>query len=230
MGGLLPVWRGGIGVEGHVASARAVVRNGGVFVQMPEGTVSGPAGRIGPFRHGAALIAIRTGAPIVPLAMAGTEELYLGHRMASRVLPPTSAAELLGAAGRPGRPPRAAARSWSSPGGDRGLEAILGPVVEELHPGTVDPPSHPRRLRKRLTWRPRPGPPGRARPAERVPPYPPGRWTTPPSILDLVGDTPLVRINRLARDLGPADRQPLLLAKLEMSTRAGRSRTASACR
>ena len=36
---------------------------------------------------GWALIALRTGAPIVPLAMAGTEELYLGKRMASRILP-----------------------------------------------------------------------------------------------------------------------------------------------
>ena len=32
------------------------------------------------------------------------------------------------------------------------LAALLGPVVEELYPGTVDPPGHPRRLRKRLTW------------------------------------------------------------------------------
>ena len=35
------------------------------------------------------------------------------------------------------------------------------------------------------------------------------------SILDLVGNTPLLRINRITRDLGPADRQPLMLAKLE---------------
>ena len=41
------------------------------------------------------------------------------------------------------------------------------------------------------------------------------------SILDLVGDTPLVRISRLVRDLGPADRQPLLLAKLEMLNPGG---------
>ena len=32
------------------------------------------------------------------------------------------------------------------------LAARLGPVVEELQPGTVDPPERPRRLRKRLTW------------------------------------------------------------------------------
>jgi cystathionine beta-synthase len=41
------------------------------------------------------------------------------------------------------------------------------------------------------------------------------------SILDLVGDTPLVRITRVTRDLGPAERQPLLLAKLEMLNPGG---------
>jgi cystathionine beta-synthase len=41
------------------------------------------------------------------------------------------------------------------------------------------------------------------------------------SILDLVGDTPLVQITRLARDLGPEDRRPLLLAKLEMLNPGG---------
>jgi len=41
------------------------------------------------------------------------------------------------------------------------------------------------------------------------------------SILDLVGHTPLVRISRLTGDLGPRDRQPLLLAKLEMLNPGG---------
>jgi cystathionine beta-synthase len=35
------------------------------------------------------------------------------------------------------------------------------------------------------------------------------------SILDLVGRTPLVRLARVTRDLGPAERQPTILAKLE---------------
>ena len=35
------------------------------------------------------------------------------------------------------------------------------------------------------------------------------------SILDLVGNTPLVRLSRVTRDLGPAEGQPLILAKLE---------------
>jgi cystathionine beta-synthase len=41
------------------------------------------------------------------------------------------------------------------------------------------------------------------------------------SILELVGNTPLVRISRLTRDLAPIDRQPLLLAKLEMLNPGG---------
>jgi len=35
------------------------------------------------------------------------------------------------------------------------------------------------------------------------------------SILDLVGNTPLVELTRVTRDLGPAERRPLILAKLE---------------
>jgi 1-acyl-sn-glycerol-3-phosphate acyltransferase len=151
--GLLPVWRGGVGIDAHVASARAVIGNGGVFVQMPEGTVSGPPGRIGQFRVGWAVIAMRTDAPIVPLAMAGTEELYLGRRMASRILP-TASVRALG-----GLPPGAA---LPPPGSREELDLarrmserlaeLIGPVVEELHARTVDPPEHPRRLRRRLTW------------------------------------------------------------------------------
>jgi hypothetical protein len=153
LGGLLPVWRGGLGIDGHVASARAVIASGGVFAQMPEGTVSGPPGRIGPFRHGAALIALRTGAPIVPLAMAGTEELYVGRRMASRVLPSTSARELL-VDTWDGVPPALGSRQELELARRLSIrfEEVLGPAVEALYPRTVDPPSRPRRLRRRLTW------------------------------------------------------------------------------
>jgi 1-acyl-sn-glycerol-3-phosphate acyltransferase len=153
IGGLLPVWRGGVGIDGHVESARAVIANGAVFVQMPEGTVSGPAGRLGPLRNGWAIIAQRTDAPILPLAMAGTEELYIGRRMVSRVLPPTTVRGLAGlppdaVLPEPGsREELALARTLS----DR-LAERLGPTIEALHPATVDRPDHPRRLRRRLTW------------------------------------------------------------------------------
>ena len=153
LGGLLPVWRGGVGVDKHVASARAVLANRAVLVQMPEGTVSGPPGRIGPFRNGAALIALRTGAPVVPLAIAGTEELYIGRRMATRVLPPTSARAILGD-GWDGALPEEGSREELELARrvTAGFEAMLGPAVEALQPGTLDPPAHPRRLRRRLTW------------------------------------------------------------------------------
>jgi len=153
IGGLLPVWRGGIGVDRHVASARAVLANGGVFVQMPEGTVSGPPGRLGPFRTGWALIALRTRAPILPFAMAGTDELYLGRRMASRILPEASVEDLLGMSDalppivEGSRQELEMARRLSD-----ALTARLGPVVEDLHAWTLDPPDHLRRLRRRLTW------------------------------------------------------------------------------
>jgi 1-acyl-sn-glycerol-3-phosphate acyltransferase len=153
LGGLLPVWRGGVGIDAHVDSARAVIRNAGVFVQMPEGTISGPVGRIGPFRVGWAVIALRTDAPVVPLAMAGTDELYLGRRLASRVLPATSVRALAGLAPDAPLPPPGSreelelARRMSER-----LAELLGPVVIELHARCVDPPGHPRRLRRRLTW------------------------------------------------------------------------------
>jgi 1-acyl-sn-glycerol-3-phosphate acyltransferase len=153
VGGLLPVWRGGVGIDGHVRAARAVLEAGGVFVQMPEGTVNGPVGTLGHLRPGAALIALRLGAPIVPLAMAGTEELYVGHRMASRILPPMTIAELLGPSwdGRLPEPNSRAeldlARRATAALADR-----LRPVVEALQPSTMDPPEQPRRLRRWLTW------------------------------------------------------------------------------
>ncbi|HEX5591135.1 MAG TPA: hypothetical protein VFX65_12670, partial [Candidatus Limnocylindrales bacterium] len=132
--------------------ARAVLANGGVFVLVPEGGVAGPPDRLGTFRTGAAILALRTGAPIVPIALAGAHELYLGKRLASRILPPTSVPELLGDAWD-GRIP--------APGSREELDLAhrlterfadtLGPAVTELYPATVDGPARPRRLR-RLTW------------------------------------------------------------------------------
>jgi cystathionine beta-synthase len=41
------------------------------------------------------------------------------------------------------------------------------------------------------------------------------------SVLDLIGNTPLVRLNRVTRDLGPVDAQPLILAKMEILNPGG---------
>ncbi len=145
VGGVLPVWRGGIGIDVHVTAARAVLERGGVFSTFVEGTIGGPPDRPTPFRSGAFVIALRTGAPIVPLAVAGTEELYRGKRFATRILPPVTMAELAGAAwtGVPeagSREELAVARRAAE-----ALEGLLAPVIAEIHPGTLDPPSRRRR-------------------------------------------------------------------------------------
>ena len=152
LGGMLPVWRGGVSVDQHVASARAVLANGGVFVLVPEGGVAGPPDRPATFRTGAALIALRTGAPIVPIALAGADELYLGKRLASRILQPSSARKLLGETwdGVPPSPGSRAELDIARRLTDRFAE-LLGPAVAAIYPGTVDPPDRPRRFRG-LTW------------------------------------------------------------------------------
>jgi 1-acyl-sn-glycerol-3-phosphate acyltransferase len=152
LGGILPVWRGGVGVEQHVRSAQAVLKAGGVFVVFPEGGIAGPVGELSTFRLGAALIALRTDAPILPFIMVGSDELYLGRRLASRVLPVTTVAALLGepdgfAPPEPGsREELALARRLTD-----AFAALLRPEVHALGPTVIDPPTQPRRFR-RLTW------------------------------------------------------------------------------
>jgi 1-acyl-sn-glycerol-3-phosphate acyltransferase len=145
VGGVLPVWRGGVGIEVHVTAARAVLERGGIFSTFVEGTIGGPPDRPTPFRSGAFVIALRTGAPIVPLAVAGTEVLYRGKRFATRILPPTTMAELAGegwsGVPEPGsREELAVARRAAE-----ALEAMLAPVIAEIYPLTVDPPTRRRR-------------------------------------------------------------------------------------
>jgi 1-acyl-sn-glycerol-3-phosphate acyltransferase len=135
-----------------LASARAVLGAGGVFVLFPEGGIAGPVGEPSPFRLGAALIALRTGAPIVPFVMVGTEELDLGRRMATRILEPVTARDLRGEADG-WAPPEAGSRAEIEVARrlTGRLEEILGPAVVALAPSVADPPTRPRRLR-RLTW------------------------------------------------------------------------------
>lgn len=94
IGGFLPVWRGGTDLDVHIVAARAVLDAGAVFAVFPEGSRRGGPSEVEPLRRGTALIGLRTGAPIVPVVLAGTNELYRGRRIRLRVLPPTSALEL----------------------------------------------------------------------------------------------------------------------------------------
>jgi len=152
LGGMLPVWRGGVNVDQHVASAEAVLQAGGVFVLFPEGGVAGPPDDISAFRVGAALIALRTDAPILPFVMAGSQELYLGRRMATKILASTTARGLLG---EPADAPRPAPGTREELALARRLteafEALLRPEVRALAATVAEPSGRRHRLRG-LTW------------------------------------------------------------------------------
>lgn len=75
--GAFPVRRGESDGEA-IATARAVLEQGGALVMFPEGTRVEQRDALGAPHHGAGWLALDTGAPIVPAAIAGTERLWLG--------------------------------------------------------------------------------------------------------------------------------------------------------
>ena len=146
-GGLLPVWRGGTDISVHERSARAVIDAGAVLALFAEGRIGGRPDAPASMRLGAALLGLRTNAPIVPIAISGAEELYRGKRLCVDILPTMTAEEVLG-------------HDWhaTAPAGSRdelraarrlteALSARIAEAVAESYPATIDPPHHPHRWR-----------------------------------------------------------------------------------
>jgi 1-acyl-sn-glycerol-3-phosphate acyltransferase len=75
--GAFPVRRGETDTEA-METARLILEQGGVLVVFPEGTRIEDAQALGSPHHGAGRLALQTGAPIVPAAIAGTQKLWLG--------------------------------------------------------------------------------------------------------------------------------------------------------
>lgn len=75
--GAFPVRRGAGDPAAH-ATAAAILRQGGVVVVFPEGTRVEDRDVLGAPHHGAGTLALETGAPIVPAAVAGTSHLWFG--------------------------------------------------------------------------------------------------------------------------------------------------------
>jgi len=144
-GGMVPVYRGGTDLDVHIDAARAILDAGAVFGIYPEGARAGDGDRIAPFRRGIGLIGLRTGAPIVPLALGGSKELYRGRRIGLRVLPPTSALKLAGLMKAP--EPGSAAELEAARHATEALALLLAPNVTELARRADDPRTHPRRWR-----------------------------------------------------------------------------------
>ncbi|HYM83374.1 MAG TPA: 1-acyl-sn-glycerol-3-phosphate acyltransferase, partial [Candidatus Dormibacteraeota bacterium] len=144
-GGFLPVWRGGTDLAVTVEAAQAVVDVGAVLAIFPEGSRRGTPSAVEPLRRGTALIALRTGAPIVPVALAGSHELYRGRRLALRVLPATTALELAGLDDAP--PVGSAAEIAAIHRASDALRGRLQPDVSDLASWCEDPPGTPKRWR-----------------------------------------------------------------------------------
>jgi 1-acyl-sn-glycerol-3-phosphate acyltransferase len=148
-GGILPVWRGGADVEVHVRAAQAVVDEGAILALFMEGAIGGPPDRISRLRDGAALLAMRTGAPIVLMSMCGAETLHRGKRIAVRVMPATTVEDLLGT--EPGAiTPLAGTRDElrRARALTRAMAARIDTALALDHPGTLDAAAAPRRW----TW------------------------------------------------------------------------------
>ena len=77
--GAFPIDRGGSDQE-SMATARAVLERGDVVLMFPEGTRVRP-GSLGRPHRGVGRLALETGAPVVPVAVIGTEAVRRGWRI-----------------------------------------------------------------------------------------------------------------------------------------------------
>jgi 1-acyl-sn-glycerol-3-phosphate acyltransferase len=145
-GGVHAIDRGAADVEAFRLAAQILDEGHALFV-FPEGTRS-PDGRLGPGRDGVAVLALRTGAPIVPVGVSGSYERWPrgqklphpGGRVAVRVGSPFRLADEL--------PPdldRRAAKSAATdlimrkiaalvPEGQRGRYGTITPNMAEREP------------------------------------------------------------------------------------------------
>jgi 1-acyl-sn-glycerol-3-phosphate acyltransferase len=87
--GLVPIDRsGGTASASALQAGLKVLRRGELFGIFPEGTRS-PDGRLYRGRTGVARLALRSGAPVVPVGLVGTDTIAPPGRVLSRVVSPT---------------------------------------------------------------------------------------------------------------------------------------------
>jgi 1-acyl-sn-glycerol-3-phosphate acyltransferase len=75
--GAFPVRRGESD-EDALETARTILRQGGLLALFPEGTRVRDPDQLGHPRRGAGRLALEAGAPLVPAAITGTDQLFLG--------------------------------------------------------------------------------------------------------------------------------------------------------
>jgi 1-acyl-sn-glycerol-3-phosphate acyltransferase len=148
VGGVIPIpssHRAGAADE-HFAAATEALAAGAAFCLFPETGPAAPLRSIRRLGAGVGYIALRSGVPVVPIAIGGNHELFLGRTIVVRVLPSMSALERAGLAEPPvpGSPEeREAVHRVLG-----GLAAVYATAVGEVH----DAAEPPHGTRKRLTW------------------------------------------------------------------------------
>ena len=80
--GAFPVDRGA-GDQDTIDTAKAILDRGEIVLMFPEGTRTRP-GSLGKPRRGVGRLALETGAPVVPIAIIGTEDIRRGWRFRPR--------------------------------------------------------------------------------------------------------------------------------------------------
>jgi 1-acyl-sn-glycerol-3-phosphate acyltransferase len=154
LGGVVPIpsRRDPRAVPAHLAAADAVLASGGVFCLFPETGPATPPGTIRRLGAGIGYIAIRNRAPIVPLILGGTHELFLGRRIVMRVLAPfdplvLAGLDVDGSVPEPGSPEERVAvhRLLDA------LAAAMAGAVLDAHERAEPPPGTRKRGLRRLT-------------------------------------------------------------------------------
>jgi len=157
IGGIIPIWvrRFSPGVERedvmatYVDAVRAALNAGAILAIFPETGPPVPVDRARALGRGLAYFALRTGAPIVPIILGGTDVLFRGRRIVVRILPAVSVASLAGldpaasALAPQSREERFAARRLTE-----ALQDLTAPHVAEVH-AAAEPPVG---TRKRWLW------------------------------------------------------------------------------
>ena len=148
VGGVIPIptaHRAGA-AETHSAAALQAIASGAAFCLFPETGAVAPLGSIRRLGAGVGYIALRSGAPVIAVAIGGNDELFLGRTIIVRVLPPVSGLELAGVTAPPERgsqDERDAVRRLLT-----GLAATVAAPVAAVHNAAQPPPG----TKKRMTW------------------------------------------------------------------------------
>ena len=146
VGGILPIpsHGGPRSFATHLAAAGEVLRAGAVFCLFPESGFPVPGGTARQISPGIGYVALRSGAPIVPVVIGGNDPLYLGRRIVMRVGEPLAWWDLAALDGEP--VPEAVPEPGS--GEERrlarrvaaGFHACTAAAVMRAHEDTEPPP------------------------------------------------------------------------------------------